>query len=363
MKVGILTFQFSMNYGAQLQCYALKEFLKQHGHEVKVINLQFKEKSPYRGLGWKKSFFQASKNAFYKFKYYKKLKRNINNFRFQYLNLTDPCNINTIGIIANDFDAIVFGSDQIWGPSFHDSKVFFGKWIPPYKGIKISYSPCCAMNKVAESNVNELTFLLNSFNKISVRNLETQNFVYRLIQKYPPITLDPTLLYEFDEFKCHSISPKYILTYIIGKEIKGGHDIIIKKIRETFGNIPVYSIILTSQTQQTYSWMDKTFWDLDPIKWMQLIQNSSFLYTDSFHGLIFALKLNIPALAYYSEDKRASRFIDLANRYKMNEIIASSANDAIERNCIRKTINYQSIREAINPYKSFSEEFLLNSLK
>lgn len=38
MNIGILTFHQAHNYGAVLQCYALKEVLSQMGHEVEVID-------------------------------------------------------------------------------------------------------------------------------------------------------------------------------------------------------------------------------------------------------------------------------------------------------------------------------------
>ena len=38
MKIGILTFHNAINYGAVLQCYALKEFLSMRGHVVEVID-------------------------------------------------------------------------------------------------------------------------------------------------------------------------------------------------------------------------------------------------------------------------------------------------------------------------------------
>ena len=38
MRVGILTFHRAINYGAVLQCYALKETLSSLGHDVYVID-------------------------------------------------------------------------------------------------------------------------------------------------------------------------------------------------------------------------------------------------------------------------------------------------------------------------------------
>ena len=38
MKIGILTFHRAYNYGAVLQCYALKSVLSNMGHDVYVID-------------------------------------------------------------------------------------------------------------------------------------------------------------------------------------------------------------------------------------------------------------------------------------------------------------------------------------
>ena len=43
MKIGILTFHRAHNYGAVLQAYALKEFLRSLGHESYVIDYNNKK--------------------------------------------------------------------------------------------------------------------------------------------------------------------------------------------------------------------------------------------------------------------------------------------------------------------------------
>ena len=44
MKIGLITYHFSVNYGAIMQCYATCRALKELGHEVKIINLRQEEK-------------------------------------------------------------------------------------------------------------------------------------------------------------------------------------------------------------------------------------------------------------------------------------------------------------------------------
>ena len=40
MRISILTFCKTINYGAALQCYALSTYLKNQGHSVSIINLE-----------------------------------------------------------------------------------------------------------------------------------------------------------------------------------------------------------------------------------------------------------------------------------------------------------------------------------
>ena len=38
-KVGIITYHFARNYGAVLQCYALRKYLEKVGYDATVLNL------------------------------------------------------------------------------------------------------------------------------------------------------------------------------------------------------------------------------------------------------------------------------------------------------------------------------------
>ena len=41
-KVGIITYHFARNYGAVLQCYALRKYLEKVGYDATVLNANFK---------------------------------------------------------------------------------------------------------------------------------------------------------------------------------------------------------------------------------------------------------------------------------------------------------------------------------
>lgn len=356
MKIGILTYHFGTNFGGQLQCYALMKTLEALGHDAIVINyIPGRNKSSLMNdikqcMRMIKHNISAEsiKTGLTSIFMSGKMRTNFEKFRNKHLNIGPLCNLDNFNYLY-DLDAIIVGSDQVWAPAHHKNAAYFFNFKDGFKGRKISYAPCCAINMVERENRKHISDLLSSFNSISVRNIETQNFVKELTGKKPMIVADPTFLHDFKEFTS-SVTPKigYILTYILGKEIDGGHKATIEKIKKEYGNIPVYSISLTSSKPHYFSWSDKTYYTLSPVEWVDFIRNAKFLYTDSFHGVAFALKFKTPFLAYYKEAIRASRFIDLMERYKLKNIINKVSDlDGTQINALQPQEDTYIISESI----------------
>ena len=368
MRIGILTYHFGTNFGGQLQCYALMRTIEKLGHTVTIINytpnndnINIKTDiiNSCRILKYNLSF-NGLRTALFHLMYSKKMRMAFQNFKNNKLHIGEECTLVDFTQKYKDIDAIIVGSDQVWAPAHHKSGAYFLNFNPQFKGRKISYAPCCAINRIDKENKAQLKKLLSEFDYVSVRNTETQYFVHELTGTVAPIVADPTLLYKFDEFSSYKTPKgKYIVVYILGEEICGGHKQTIEKIRKEYGKIPVYVVSLTSSKPKYFSWADKTFWALDPEDWVSFIKNATFLYTDSFHGTVFAMKFHIPFIAYYAEEARASRFIDLKQRYKIDNIINSIENienikqlqpnfDMIDKNneaFIDKSIKY--LKEAL----------------
>lgn len=363
MKIGILTFQESINFGAQLQCFAMQEFLKQMGHEPEVIQfVNYKPTPFYRGINIKKNgIIKAFKIMLLRLIYDSKMRWRFLKFKNQHLQLSPICTIANIANIANKYDAIITGSDQIWGWSGHHHATFFVGWEPQYTGIRISYCPDCAKNYIQKKDQQKVAELLNRYDHLSVRNKETYDFVNGLTGKEPPVVVDPTFLINFDSYIDQRIAPykQYIVTYILGSEIDGGHKKIIQNIRKQFGEeIPVIAIVLTENQPQLCAWANKVYYCANPMEWLNLFYYASFIYTDSFHGLVFALKFKKRFIAYYNEEARAARFIDLSKRYNIDRCIVTDLKDALIKQSFSYEPDYKTILPRIQQDINFSVEFI-----
>lgn len=377
MKIGILTQTPSYNYGGTLQCMALQRVLEKMGHNVEVI--AYKSNNRGRRLAKVKLLFAGLKLSEVFSTIADKMWNSLNSqahrtrplsslmikkntsFIENYINLTERCDEETIGelVQTHEYDAIIFGSDIIWGDLGMPQLTYFGDWNPIPKCKLLSYAACSGKLSIPNYNRRKIENCLNRFDKISVRDEQTRNLFSSLCDKRISIVADPTLLYDFDEFKNNEIidSP-YILTYILGREITGGHKEMLSKIKVKYPKCIVVSIVMTTESTDIVKYSDKIIYDASPDEWVSLFFHASFIYTDSYHGTIFAIKFRKAFVSYYRELLRSSRLIDLKKRYNISEIVKSVDQFGLNE----KSDNDERYRK-IEKLISISNDYLENSLK
>lgn len=370
-KIGILTFHFGYNYGGVLQCLALQNLLQEMGHYVEVVDyrpLNNKKKiAILQGWGIFSGNFSIKKtiNRFKTIKHEKSTKEKFEIFREKNLNLSERCtNQDELAEIINKYNVIITGSDQVWNRSYTKDISYFLDFSKPYKGKKMSFAACSGNDELPDKNIKEIKNALKKIDYLSVRNEVTYNWIKKLIGKDSTIVCDPTLLYDFKNYLKSTIKPynEYILMYVLQEEIDGGHKNTIKKIKKTIGDLPLVNIVLAPHHPYYCSFADLNI-NASIEEWVSLIANSSYVYTNSFHGVLFAMKYKKRFLAYYSSGIRSHRLLDVGSRFGVEQVIVSGLADAISKNSFEQVLNYDRINKEIENNKNKSIEFLNNSLK
>ena len=379
-KTGILTYHYSNNYGGVLQSYALYAYLRSRRIDAQIINYvpsSYQADSLVHNIfsstGLRKNprnieiedfsprNFAVRVNA--KRKYNKEITGEFDSFRNSYLGLSNQVNESNVHTILPDYRTIIVGSDQIWGPVERNRSIYF-LGFDEFKGNKVSYAADSTIAEVSEEHIDKLRRELGDFDRISVRNKHSQKFVETVIGEKPPIVADPTLLWDFDELGrgFMSDSDPYILVYVLGKDINGSNRKAIEEIKRIYGNLKVYAIVIPTMKFNICDYADKVFYDLGPEEWLDMIRNATFVYTDSFHGTLFSLKFHKPFLAYYAEAMRATRFIDLAERYQIGRYIVSSVDEIEAKGSLLETPDFATIDQLIEEHRAFSIRFLEEAL-
>ncbi len=350
MRIGLLTFCHGTNYGGILQCYATHKLLEAKGHNVEEIfitgsrlNIVSRLCNKMRTLHSPAQFIKVIRDRLKNSEIIPSSNKDLlpifDKFREEYLCLSPSLEVDTIGEYANrHYDMIIVGSDQVWTDIYDKHSIYFLGWSPSFKGKKIALAACSAHKHVSKSRNKTLKPLLQSFDRITVRDNRTADLVESIIKKRPSIIGDPSTFYGYKEFLSDKIESPYIFAYILGNEINGGHAKALQKLKRKYGNIRVRLVTIGRCDESLRSETDEILFACSPQDWVDLIAKATCVYTDSFHAVLFSLKFGTPFIAYYTEAIRASRLKYLKEYYNLRNIVESV--DDISVNCIiSKNVN------------------------
>lgn len=369
MNIGIITFQYSYNFGAVLQLAALQKVLKELGHASEAINYfpQPVEKTPiWKNWGIRSGLkqgkvFENIISRWIEFRNYDEVASKFQLFTKENIKLSDPCHTNEeIKQVVSRYDAVISGSDQVW--QFNKPSPYFLDWGSPYEGQRISYAPSCGSDKQPRTKFKEVGQWIQNIDFLSVRDEVSKKVVQNVSGRTPEIVADPTLLTDLEHLeKSVDVPSNYIFAYILGKEIHGTHEQMIKEIRKKYGDLPVVAVVASAHKPKRINWAEKVIFNAGPGEWLYLVANASFVYTDSFHCSLQANSKKIPFLSYYAERIRAPRLLDLKKRYGMEKSIAGSVTEAI-KNKFWEQENTSLQNQKINRHVKNSLNFLQKAL-
>lgn len=311
MRIGILTFHNADNYGAVLQCYALQEMLKIlcPNDEVRVIDYKnsLVERS-YRVLGLRRRPLINITQFLYAHAMMRK-RRQFGKFREEFLN---------IGAARfNEYDAIIFGSDQIWNAEITGGDLsYFGKG---FQGTKIAYA--ASDGGEISSADDETRGLLSGFLAISCREKSLSQRICAITGRDDIQTVcDPVFLrtrQQWQEFARMPEERGYVLAYKVSESVR--FDSEAEFLGRQFGK-QVVQIVYVRSLKKMFCRRQKFMECLSPQQFVGLFALADFVLTTSFHGTAFSLIFGKPffVLAIGSRSERITDLLDrlgLRGRY------------------------------------------------
>lgn len=309
-KVGILNFQYSThNYGAVLQAAALEHICRQLGHEAAHLDFMAKPKTfkgrvgqLLRKLGLRKTpkaSQVANDEAFER-------------FRQSFINRTQRIKSpKEFRAVAQGFDAVIVGSDQVWRPAFaKDTIAFFLGYVP--KGVdRIAYAASFGTATWEQAGDTVLTEKvrqeLQQFKAISCREESGVEICKDVFGVGAVHVLDPLLLVDdsfFDKVVAESsVKPgAKVVYYKLDTTPEFQED--LKTVGAELGSDAVNIYLKGSNVREYREVPD----------WLALIRNAVTVVTDSFHCICLALRFGKEVI-YCPNDKRGqTRLESLFNK-------------------------------------------------
>lgn len=281
MKITIVTvYEPSANLGSFLQCYALKTFLEECGHEVYIVE-KTERKLTIKSLlkiNPKRAFFLRLKKGYWMIK---DLRR---------FNLINQKKWN-----PEQFDAVIYGSDEIWNlhnPYFRD-KLFWGIGVNVPKigyGISVGH-----MSDEEFFSYPDFTKAISDFKVIYTRDIRSKQLLTPLGHVHEQLVCDPTMLVNLD--KCSEDiklpSKPYLLVYTYG--LSNDHIHLVKK----FAQEKKLQIVTPCFW---HTWSDKVI-ECSALQFSTLIAGAEYVFTTTFHGAVFTMLNHKRCCIFSQRDK------------------------------------------------------------
>ena len=313
MKTGIITFHRTNNYGACLQAVATRLILEEMRHEAYYVDYwPAYHAGKYDILSYNKLRHKSIRgkvacvlNSFRNLKEKKDRKRAFEKFHQEYI-------IPFCKPISDDFDVVIYGSDQIWRKhsAIKDyDPVYFGKnQIASKRHIAFAASMGVLPNN--ERDRLKVKELVSHLDRIAVREEDLQQLLSELGYTEVERVLDPTLLlskYEWNQkidIPDYSGRP-YVLVYHVAK-MQFDIDEIKKFAAEKGCDVKIlHGVVGDKQQKDGYS-------AADPITFLTLFKYASYTFVSSFHGLAFSIIFEREFFASYrTNSNRAETVLKL----------------------------------------------------
>lgn len=371
--IGIITFHCSNNFGAMLQAYGLKTFLRKNGKKAEIVRYEpvfmtgrhwWIPYSPIRGLkgrlwGIFNMWDGLASHLWNREEFSRKLK-NMNYFRFKYLVDKKQRKLYSCGGLKGlKYRCYVVGSDQIWNPDITCGlrRAYFGAFSNPRKKKVISYAASFGSSGLSGRDDGKFAKLIRHVDAVSVREESAIPYVTRICGREVTAVLDPVFFLKKESWQRIERIPKYaekeryILVYVT--EPNRTMSEYAKKLSAETG-LSVIEVHAQRPGIDMGFEVDRT---AGPSEFLGYIHKAEYVVSNSFHAAAFSIIYEKQFLAFVHSNLGA-RIRNILQIHGLEDrLCVEEAGDIYAR------IDWESVRQKTKENIRASGGFLLKNLQ
>ncbi len=389
-KIGIVTLYYkSINYGGNLQAYALCKALQRIGYQAEQICFltETKGKETIKTRA-KRVFFWGVRKAFktiwHRIKsviearlakvfgkqdqglsektrmQYQARRKAFAHFNQQIIPHSETVYYaDTISEAVDVYDCFITGSDQVWNFRWYHP-IYFLDFVPKEKK-KLSYAASIAMAQLNQKEKSVIQRSLKDYCAVSVREDDAIKMLNGLSPVMPRMVLDPTLLLSAQEWDEVCQEPKqqekYVFCYYLGKNAQA------RKLTVEFAEKNGLKLIAAlCPGEEPFG--DECYYDMSPEEFLGYIKMAEYVFTDSFHATVFShiYKKQFFVFNRNKEGKMNARIISLTDIFGTSDHFCAGEKESIVYLENVKRIDYAQDDQKFETLRSQSYDFLKNNL-
>lgn len=365
-EVGILTFHCSDNFGAMLQAYGLKRFLREHGIQAEIVRYApffmtarhwWAPYWPAAGLrNWARSMTNTLAQFFQHLLHWREFaarRSNMARFRREYLiDVRQPRIRFSPGLRRLSYRTYLVGSDQIWNPGITHGlrRVYFGGFQSDRKERVIAYAASLGGASLPPQYDREFARLLRNVDAVSLREAEAAPYVKRFYHGKITTALDPVFLLEKTAWQEVEHLPSrldYILVYATERNPS-----MATYIHELSRKTGLRVVELEEPRAGSPGEVDAT---AGPAEFLGYIHRAAYVVTNSFHGTAFSILYQKQFLAF-AHSAVNTRIANVLRLHGLEDRLCQTGGD------IDAPVDWDAVRERTALEIRKSEAFLLDNI-
>lgn len=368
LKVGILTYHRAENYGALLQAYGMRTFLQQQGLNASFVDYWPKYHENYFHIFSVKRFKKSGVKAkiqyifetvvFYGMK--RRRKRNLQSFMKNQLGLPREIKYSSNKAVCNEYDVVVYGSDQIWRKQNLPGCKGFDFWYFGSDNVtakKIAYAGSMGTINTTPEEDEQLKPYFERFSALAVREAPLKDYLAKMGLQ-ATVVLDPVFLLNKEDWrKMYSSSKpalrhkgKYILYYNL---LSNAESTAFANQLSRKTGLPIIEISKKYEIRQLGARYNHT---ASVQEFLSLIDHAEYVVSNSFHGVAFSVIFEKQFYAIGMGTK-ANRVQSLLASLGIEERYVESDVD------LEKDIDYNWLKSRIADIRTNSLDYLSVVLK
>lgn len=358
MRVGIITFHASYNFGSALQAYALLTCIRQLGHDATIVDYHSRDQNQYKLISplHPRHTFRVLNN----YALLRKRRSSFREFTAEHLSLTKEHysykKEDKLASLQRDFDCFVCGSDQIWNLNCTQGVVepFFLSFAGNRR--RVAYAPSLAHTKFEPDyfDKQKVSELLSDFDYISVRESETLSLFQPLVDKSIDVVLDPTLLLSSEDYRnlisASPIEGDYIFVYLLRS-----CDELIDSAVTMAAKAGMKVAYVSERTLPIPNGIN--LFGIGPSEFLSAIANANVVLANSFHAAVFSVLFHKP-FRIFATDESGARMRCLLGDLGIGERCVSAADSSPISN-----VDWDEVERKLKELRLHSLEFLRKALR
>lgn len=355
MKVGILTFINAYNMGAVLQGYALNKKLNSYDNVecelIDYVNENIVRQYAFPKLSEfltfpKRSVARCLSRIAFAGRY-----KQISRFAHS-LEMSPRCTKENFVRIADRYDVIVVGSDQVWNPAIIGDDTAF--LLDGVKTGKTSYAASIGLGELGEERRKIYQPLLEDFRSIAVRENSAAEILKSWGIERVNVTCDPVFLLDASQWS-QLAEPTQKGKYIFVYKINNCRSL-IKYARELSKKTGLPVVFYMNDVRG--GGRGRHLKSVTPREWLGLIKNAEYVVTNSFHATAFSIifKRNF-AVEILKKNNANSRIEQLLGSFELEDRV-------IDEKCsiVYDDIDYSDFDRKISDYRKTSIDYIESNI-